>query len=37
VRVASDLNFATGLVEPDSRGTRPGMTCWGCKRRSAAT
>src|ERR1700729_1631031 len=20
--------------QPDSRGTRPGMTCWGCKRRS---
>jgi hypothetical protein len=29
--VVCDLRFTTGLAEPDSRGTRPGMTCEGCK------
>jgi hypothetical protein len=35
--VVCDLRFTTDLAEPDSRGTRPGTTCWGCKGRSHAT
>src|ERR1700722_11827916 len=35
--VVCDLRFTTDLAEPDSLGTRPGTTCWGCKGRSHAT
>jgi hypothetical protein len=32
VRVVRDFNYATDPAEPDSRGTRPGMTRWVARR-----